>query len=100
MEQLLENGASAVSANRCSWTPLHAASWNGDIQVVRLLLAKGAHPTAKSNIGWTPLDAAFANGRVDTVRLLLPHDPDTATDFTPTSFSDINLLVALESQVF
>ncbi|KAF4240075.1 hypothetical protein CNMCM8980_005445 [Aspergillus fumigatiaffinis] len=96
VEHLLVNGASAASANRCGWTPLNAASWNGDIQVVGLLLAKGAHPTAKSNIGWTPLDAAFAKGRVDTVRLLLPHDPDAAADFTPTSFSDVRKSGVLE----
>ena len=46
-------------------------AWNGNVDVVRLLLGKGADVQAKQKNGWTPLHYAAPTGYIDMVRLLL-----------------------------
>jgi ankyrin repeat protein len=47
------------------------AALNGDIDIVKLLIAKDAEVNKK---GWAPLHYAAANGNDDIVKLLLDHD--------------------------
>ncbi|WP_439899824.1 ankyrin repeat domain-containing protein [Paraburkholderia phymatum] len=47
------------------------AALNGDIDIVKLLIAKDAEVNKK---GWAPLHYASANGHDDIVKLLLDHD--------------------------
>jgi uncharacterized protein len=53
------------------WTLLMAASPNGHVGVVELLLDRGADANAKSNCGWTALMLASHKGHVGVVRRLL-----------------------------
>src|SRR6266436_4178580 len=54
-------------------TPLHAASYRGHLDAVRVLLTHGVdmNPTDKYKI--TPLCLAFEGGHLDVMRLLLEH---------------------------
>ena len=52
-------------------TPLTAAAWNGNNDVVKLLLTTGAQKDLADLDGDTPLIAAAKQARVETVSLLL-----------------------------
>ncbi|KAH7124624.1 ankyrin repeat-containing domain protein, partial [Dactylonectria macrodidyma] len=53
------------------WTPLHRASQNGHVKVVKVLLEKGADVMVAGKDGWTPLHRASQNGHVEIVKALL-----------------------------
>ncbi|OBT53419.1 hypothetical protein VE04_07004 [Pseudogymnoascus sp. 24MN13] len=57
-------------------TPLYAASWKGNIDVVKVLLELGADVTVADSNGETPLYVASHNGHVDVVKVLLEHGAD------------------------
>jgi hypothetical protein len=54
-------------------TPLHAASYGGDLDTVNLLLDHGADVNAKDELEKTPLCSAYYGGHVEVMRLLLEH---------------------------
>ena len=58
------------------WTPLHAASYNGHIEIARLLLQNGAEVNVRNNYGWTPLHFAAFQGHVDILHLLVENGAD------------------------
>ncbi|GAM42233.1 Pfs, NACHT, and Ankyrin domain protein [Talaromyces pinophilus] len=96
-KQLLADQASASCANRWGWTPLHAASWHGNIEAVKLLLSEYAvDPSSMNHDKWTALDAAFVKHHMDIARLLLKYDHTAAANFTPTGFSETGKSNALE----
>jgi ankyrin repeat protein len=53
-------------------TPLHAASYGGHLDAVRLLLTHGAHVNT-TNDRKTPLSSAYNGRHLDVMRLLLEH---------------------------
>jgi ankyrin repeat protein len=59
--------------NKHGWTPLHRASINGALEVVRLLLEHGADVEAKDNDGETALQVAAYKGHDEVVELLREH---------------------------
>jgi ankyrin repeat protein len=59
--------------NQLSWTPLHLASSNGALRVVRLLLEHGADVEAKNNVDKTALQIAADEGHDEVVELLREH---------------------------
>jgi ankyrin repeat protein len=61
----------AVSGNR--GTPLHAASYKGHLDAVRLFLAHGVSVDATNKSKETPLCSAYDGGHLDVMRLLLEH---------------------------
>jgi ankyrin repeat protein len=78
------------NVNKPGWAPLHYASTNGHLEVMRLLLEEYAYIDAASPNGTTPLMMAAQYGSDDAVRLLLEEGADptikndlslTATDF-------------------
>jgi uncharacterized protein len=50
--------------------PIHEAAYNGDVALVRLLLARGADRTLRTGDGHTPMEIAVQRGRHEVVRLL------------------------------
>jgi ankyrin repeat protein len=57
-------------------TPLHAASYNGHLDAVRVLLAHGVALNATNKDKKTPLCSAYDGGHLDIMRLLLEHGAD------------------------
>jgi ankyrin repeat protein len=57
-------------------TPLHAASYRGHLDTVRLLLDHGANVNPKIEGKRSPLYSAFDGGHVDVMQLLLEHEAD------------------------
>ena len=49
-------------AKEDGFTPLHLASLNGSVEVVRVLMGKGCKVDARDNSGQTPLHLAAAQG--------------------------------------
>jgi FOG: Ankyrin repeat len=64
-------GADMTIASTAGRTPLYAASINGHLDVVKLLLDKGADLTVANNHGWTPLNTASSDSHLEVVKLLL-----------------------------
>jgi ankyrin repeat protein len=57
-------------------TPLHAASYKGNLDTVCLLLAHGADVNTTNKSRRTPLCSAHDGGHLDLMRLLLEHGAD------------------------
>jgi ankyrin repeat protein len=57
-------------------TPLHAASYEGHLDVARLLLAHGVDVNMADKYLRTPLCSAYDGGHLDVMRLLLDHGAD------------------------
>jgi ankyrin repeat protein len=54
-------------------TPLHIAIQNGNIEIIKSLLADGCNVHARNNEGLTPLDLATTLNSEEIVHLLLEH---------------------------
>ncbi|TRX93685.1 hypothetical protein FHL15_005361 [Xylaria flabelliformis] len=52
-------------------TPLHAASYSGNIGIMKLLLTAGADLGLQDDSGWAPLHLASYHGHSEAVKLLL-----------------------------
>ena len=59
--------------DRIGQTPLHRVSYNGALEVVRLLLKHGADVEVKHNNGKTALQVAAVEGEDEVVKLLREH---------------------------
>ena len=71
MIALLERGANVDQATKNNGLfPLYAASQNGHLEVVKMLLDKGADTRKASNNRMTPYDIALQNGHSEVVELL------------------------------
>lgn len=62
-----------------SWTPLHAATLNGHLEAVKLLIEHTAEVNAKDKDGWAPLHLAARNGHLDVVKLLIRQKAEVDT---------------------
>jgi ankyrin repeat protein len=58
------------------WTPLHAGSAYGHVEVARVLTENGANLTARAINRWTPLHVASRRGHIDVARFLVEHGAD------------------------
>ena len=67
--RLIGEGAD-VNASDNDGMPLHRASENGHVDVVKVLIDNGADVNAKDNDGKTPLDVAKSNNNHSIVKLL------------------------------
>jgi ankyrin repeat protein len=73
---LIKRGADATSRDNRIWTPMHTASWNGRLDVVRLLLESLTDIGIQNENLRTPLALASHNGQLDVSRLLIEHGAD------------------------
>jgi ankyrin repeat protein len=71
LEQLVKLGANLDSPDQKTWTLLHRASNEGNIEVVKFLLKNGADTESKNFRGFTPLFLACAGNHKEIVALLL-----------------------------
>jgi ankyrin repeat protein len=63
---------------RCGYhgSPLHAASYKGYTDCVRILLEHGADVNMKNKLEKSPLQTAYDGGHFETIRVLLEHGAD------------------------
>ena len=54
-------------------TPLHTASRNGHLSVVKYLISRGADVNKADNSGYTPLHTASMDGHLPVVEYLMSH---------------------------
>ena len=61
-----------VASDDEGMTPLHSASFNGHIEVVKYLIEQcHANVEEKDNSGWTPLHYASVNGQIEVAKYLI-----------------------------
>ena len=76
LDSLIEKGADVHAKDNNGWTPLHWASYRGNLKMAQLLIEKGADVHAKENKGWTPLHCASSKGHLEIAQLLLEKGAD------------------------
>lgn len=74
---LLDHGANPNLASAEGGTPLMSAAMNGQVKLLKLLLAKGADPGLRDYLGRTALDYAGIRGAEEIVALLRDRSPMT-----------------------
>ena len=62
-------------------TPLHAAAYNGHLDVARLLLTHGVDVNATNKSNTPPLCSAYDGRQLDSMRLLLEHGADADASY-------------------
>ena len=70
LKRCLDAGTPVDSADGNSWTPLHAAAFNGKLKIVKQLLERGADYALKDKNGKTPLDLAVGKEHNDIATTL------------------------------
>ena len=72
VKSLLEQNKLPVNYNDLGkeQTPLHLASAEGHLEIVKYLLKKGADVNARDFESWTPLHCACANSQIEVIKLL------------------------------
>lgn len=88
---LVDHGADVTALDMTDSTPLHVASFSGDLGVVRILIEGGADVNAQNETHLTPLHLASLEGSPETMQLLMERGADvTARDWnhsTPLHFA-------------
>ena len=77
VEELLDRGSDIEQRTEPGgWTPLHAAAFTGDAEMVELLISRGAEPApvAFASEGETPLGLAFHFGHEEATELLVAYE--------------------------
>ena len=87
------NGSSVEPRGYSDNTPLHAAAYHGDLEMVQVLLGYGVDVNALNDAGCTPLDFASRDGhRNDSrvVQLLIEHGADPNTRASRSGFAPLH----------
>ena len=66
----------AVAQNDMRIAPIHAAAANGNLNILKTLLAKGADVNARQQGGFTPLHTAADSNSPEMARLFLEYGAD------------------------
>lgn len=83
---LLAKGASVTARWKVGRTPLLiAATYDGSVEVVRLMIGKGADVKAKDTSGISVLEAAASVNNLEAARLLLANSADPISRMKPAS---------------
>ncbi len=70
-EKALGEGANVNCKGNLGFTPLHIASYPGNVELAKMLIMKGADVNGKDNFGLTPLHMASQQGHLELVELLI-----------------------------
>ena len=62
--------------NRNNETPLHIASQNGHLEIVKLLIASGGLVNDANRDGETPLHLATSTGNLEVIKVLIASSAD------------------------
>ena len=78
---LISRGVNVNEKDNSGWTPLHFASRNGHLEVMKLLISEAKSVgidivNEKNNSGCTPLQSASANGHLGVMKLLISEGAD------------------------
>ena len=96
---LVKHGADVHAKGCASWTPLHGACQQAQIETAQSLVEHGADVNAKLSIGGTPLHVACNQGHFDLVRELIALGADknakSSTGETPRMLCKTDLLKTL-----
>ena len=87
------NGSSVVPRGYSNNTPLHAAAYDGDLEMVRVLLEYEINVDVQNDAGCTPLDFASRDGHRDdsrVVQLLIEHGADPNTRASRSGFAPLH----------
>ena len=76
LDSLIEKGADVHAKDNNGWTPLHWASYRGNLKMAQLLIEKGADVNAKNYHGNTPLYWASFKGYLEITQLLIEKGAD------------------------
>lgn len=76
-EELLKKDPNLVNATDDDlYTPLHRASYNGHVTMVKFLLESNANINAKTEDGWQPFHSACRWNNVDAAKVLIDQGAD------------------------
>src|SRR5437879_10311512 len=82
VKTLLDQRADVNSRNAVGAAPIHEAAWNGNVELIDLLLARGADVNLRhADGGSTPLHYAVITNHVEAVRTLLKHGADLQAEY-------------------
>src|SRR5688500_10414001 len=70
VRQLVEAGAPVDGKQQGGWTPLHAATHRGDVEMTSYLLAHGADPKQQNDEGKSAIGLAAEEGNAAILKLL------------------------------
>ena len=73
---LVSSGYDVNVRNERGKSPLHAACYNGNMDIVKLLVHHNANINEQDHDGWTPLEAAAQEGHQDIVDYLTLNGAD------------------------
>jgi ankyrin repeat protein len=59
-----------IFLNKFEWTPMHAAAYKGNVEIIKYLLSKGANVSAVNNSGYTPIMLAQRSGHKEVIEIL------------------------------
>lgn len=93
VQRALQNGANPDASASPLTTPLILASYNGQLEIAKLLLHAKGNPNISTRSGGTPLIAAVLNDDVEMVRLLLEFGADPrarSSDGSALEFAEDN----------
>ena len=77
VNRLIQAGGDVNEQTQYGSTTLHAASENGHVEVVKILIQAGGNVnTQRSSDGWTPLHWASSRGHVEVITALLAAGAD------------------------
>jgi ankyrin repeat protein len=67
---LLKHGGSVDARRGNGWTPIMAAAFSGNPEIIRLFLDEGANPNAMDDNGYSPAAFAYINGNGAAYKML------------------------------
>ena len=67
---LLDSGANPNLPDKSGWTVVHQCAWNGDLDLLQLVVQRGARVLVKNNQGQFPVQLASIRGHQAVIRYL------------------------------